>query len=288
LGGGCHTDCDNGSKCNVDCSGGGCDVLCDVGSTCSVTCKPTGTACQVTCSGGGVATCQGNCTMTACGDGAACDPTPDPSYNPQIVPADFSSNITNALSPFQPGSTWTLKSAAEEITITVLPDKKTVMGVECAVVRDTVKNPTTGDVIEDTYDWYAQHKDGSVWYFGEDTKNYSGGQVVSTHGSWEGGVNGAIPGIVMPASPTVTSPPTPYRQEYYPCEAEDEAEVVAVNESVTVPAGSYTACVRTRDFTRLDPATVEFKTYCPDVGVVLIQNAKTGEKLEELTQFTKP
>jgi hypothetical protein len=56
---------------------------------------------------------------------------------------------------------------------------------------------------EDTYDWYAQDKDGNVWYFGEDTKEFEGGQVVSTEGSWEAGKDGALPGIVMEADPRV-------------------------------------------------------------------------------------
>ena len=289
LGGGCHTDCDNGSSCSVACSGGGCDVVCDGGSTCTVTCKPTGTPCAVTCEGGGQATCaSGNCTVTGCGDGSACDPTPDPSYKPSIVPADFSSTIDNPLSPYRPGTTWQLESATENIAITVLPDTKKILGVDCVVVQDTVKDPKTGDLIEDTYDWFAQKKDGSVWYFGEDTKSYVNGKVVSTHGSWEAGVNGALPGVVMPASPKVTTPATAYRQEYLPCEAEDEAEVIAVDQSVTVTSGSYEGCIRTREFTRLEPTGAEYKTYCPDVGNVLVEDANTGERLEQLTKVTMP
>ena len=42
-----------------------------------------------------------------------------------------------------------------------------------------------------------------MWYLGEDTKEYEDGEVVSTEGSWEAGVDGALPGIVMPADPTV-------------------------------------------------------------------------------------
>jgi hypothetical protein len=217
-----------------------------------------------------------------------CDPTPDASYKPEIVPAEFSAVIDNPLSPFPVGATWTLESADEIITVTVLPQKKKILGVDCAVVRDTAKDPSTGELMEDTFDWYAQHADGSVWYFGEDTKEYVNGRVASTAGSWEAGVNGALPGVVMPASPAVSSPPAPYRQEYLPCEAEDQAEVVAVDQSVTVPSGSYTGCIRTRDFTRLEPGVAELKTYCPGVGNVLVQEAATGQRLEELTTFSIP
>ena len=289
LGGGCHTDCDNGSTCEVDCSGGGCDVVCDGGSTCTVTCKPTGSPCSVTCEGGGAATCvSGNCNVVGCGDASACDKTPDPSYHPVIKPADFTSTIDNPLSPWPPGATWAMKSSTEDITITVLSTKKTILGVECVVVQDTVKDPTTGDLVEDTFDWFAQDKDGNVWYFGEDTKSFVNGAVVSTHGSWEAGVDGALPGIVMPASPTVTKPPTPYRQEYLPCEAEDEAEVIETGVSIKVTSGSYKDCIRTREFTRLEPTGAEFKTYCPGVGNVLVEDAVTNERLEQLTTVTIP
>jgi hypothetical protein len=204
------------------------------------------------------------------------------------VPADFSSKIDNPLSPYPPGTIWSLESATEIITITVLAETKKIMGVDCVVVQDTVKDPKTGDLIEDTYDWFAQNKDGSVWYFGEDTREYLGGKVASTHGSWEAGVNGALPGIVMPATPKATTPPTPYRQEYLPCEAEDEAEVIAVNQSVTVTSGTYKGCIRTREFTRLEPTGAEYKTYCPDVGNVLVEDAITGERLEQLTKIEMP
>jgi hypothetical protein len=39
--------------------------------------------------------------------------------------------------------------------------------------------------------------------FGEDTAEYENGTVSSTKGSWEAGVDGAQPGIVMLAQPTV-------------------------------------------------------------------------------------
>ena len=80
----------------------------------------------------------------------------------------------------------------------VTSDTKLILGVPCTVVHDVVK--VNGKITEDTYDWYAQDKHGNVWYFGEDTKSYDNGHV-STEGSWEAGVDGAKPGIIMFANP---------------------------------------------------------------------------------------
>jgi hypothetical protein len=58
-----------------------------------------------------------------------------------------------------------------------------------------------GELIENTFDWYAQDVCGNVRYMGEKTREYENGQVVSTEGSWEAGVDGAYAGIVMPGDP---------------------------------------------------------------------------------------
>ena len=117
----------------------------------------------------------------------------------------------------------------ETITVEVLDERRDVMDVETIVVHDVVT--IDGEVIEDTYDWYAQDADGNVWYFGEDTTAYEDG-VASTEGAWEAGVGDAMPGIVMPATPAVSD--TGYRQEYDPGNAEDMGQVVLASDSVTV------------------------------------------------------
>ena len=53
-----------------------------------------------------------------------------------------------------------------------------------------------GELVEDTFDWYAQHQNGDVWYFGEEVKNYEGGILVDTDGSWAAGVSGARAGVL--------------------------------------------------------------------------------------------
>ncbi|MBI5500388.1 MAG: hypothetical protein HY907_09105 [Deltaproteobacteria bacterium] len=213
------------------------------------------------------------------GDEATC-PVIDTTYQPVIDPANFVAVVDNPLYPLVPGTTYTYEAGDETIVVAVTNETKLVQGVTCIVVRDTVT--VAGEVTEDTFDWYAQDRDGNVWYMGEDTKEYEDGVVVSTEGSWQAGVDGAKAGIIMKASPAVGDS---YRQEYLPCEAEDEAEVIATDEPVTVPAGSYLHCLRTHDSTRLEPALNEDKYYCPGIGVALEINLNTGGRLELVSRI---
>jgi hypothetical protein len=206
----------------------------------------------------------------------------DETYNPVITPSAFATSVDNPLSPLVPGTRFTYAAGAETIEVVVLPDKKVVLGVSCTTVHDVAR--VGNEIIEDTLDWFAQDITGAVWYFGEDTKEMSGGHVVDTEGSWEAGVDGAKPGIVIPATPTVGQR---YRQEYYACEAEDMGEVMELGASATVPFGSYEHCLRTRDFTPLEPEVNENKYYCPGVGLVLSVDVNSGER-EELIGIQNP
>ncbi|MBI5532136.1 MAG: hypothetical protein HY898_05455 [Deltaproteobacteria bacterium] len=186
-------------------------------------------------------------------------------YNPVINPSDYSTTIDNPFLPTIPGTVHTLKHADGNVTtMTVTSETKTIIGVTCVVVHDLVNAPG-GAVIEDTYDWYAQDKLGNVWYFGEDTKAYGADGSFSTKGSWTAGVNCAKPGIVMEANPKVGDS---YRQEYLAGEAEDKADILSLNESITVAAGSFTGCIMTKDYSELEPNKVEHKTFCKGVGFV--------------------
>lgn len=103
--------------------------------------------------------------------------------------------------------------------------------------------------------------------------------VVSTAGSWEWGVDGALPGIMMWADPAAHIGEA-YRQEYARGEAEDWGKVIATDESVTVPAGSFTGCIKTEDWDGLSSGR-EHKTYCHSVGVVLeVGKRGTGTRTE--------
>ncbi len=281
-GGGCVVDCDGESECTVDCPAGGCEVACDGDSRCTVFCGDGGDPCVVSCPGGGQATCTGNCDLSC----DVCDPTPDPDYMPEIDPANFTNVIDNPLFPLPVGAVWKYEAATEGelITVTVTSETVTVMGVDCVVVHDEARTPS-GDLIEDTRDWYAQDNEGNVWYFGEDTAEYVNGQVANRNGAWEAGVDGALPGIIMQAAPEKGMT---YYQEYLVCQAEDQGEVMALGESVSGPTGDYSDCVRIRDFSLLDPLADEFKTFCPGVGLVLTTDPETGDTLEELTSVELP
>jgi hypothetical protein len=224
----------------------------------------------------------------------ACDRTPEGpvievgsagSYRPVLDPAAFVDVVDNPYWPLIPGSTWVYEGSdadeVERIEVTVLPERRIVKGISAVVVRDTVT--VGGELKEDTWDWYAQDRLGNVWYLGEDTKEYEDGKVVSTEGSWEFGVDGALAGIVMEAAPKVGDA---YRQEYYRGEAEDMAEVVGLGGAERVKAGRYDSLVVIKEWNPLEPDVVEEKSYAAGVGVVLEQKVTGGDGRVELIQFT--
>ena len=182
-------------------------------------------------------------------------------YSPHINPSEFTTKVDNEYFPMEPGTTFLYEGGTEHGEMSVTHDTKKVMGVECVVVDDRAWE--SDKLIEKTYDWFAQDKEGNVWYFGEDTKEYDNGEVVSTKGSWEAGVDGAKPGIIMPADPKVGHS---YHQEYYPGEAMDMARVLSFDASVTVPYGSFDHVLETREWTPLQPGFSEKKYYVRGVG----------------------
>lgn len=203
-----------------------------------------------------------------------CDKLGGGVYAPEIDPQAFDNPIDNAYLPFPVGATWTYEGDTEDgleiIVIEVLPDTREIMGVECVTVRDTVT--IGGDLVEDTYDWYAQDDDGNVWYFGEISFNYADEWVEDIDGSWLAGVDGALPGIVMHGTPVVG---TTYRQEYWLGEAEDAATTLDVDASVTIGLGTFTGCIQTEDFLPPEPDALENKFYAPGIG--FLYETKPGE-----------
>lgn len=204
----------------------------------------------------------------------------DETYDPQIVPKNFVSKIDNKFLTFTPGTTFVYqaqtKDGLERNEVTVLDEKRMVMGVETTVVWDRVW--LDGELIEETKDWYAQDIQGNVWYFGEESKEYAAGEIVSLHGSWEAGINGAKPGIVMKASPQIGDV---YRQEYYAGVAEDMGEVVSLAETVLVPHDRLYNCLKTKDWNPLESSAAEYKYYCPEIGGVALEEVpEDNEKME--------
>jgi hypothetical protein len=209
----------------------------------------------------------------------------DKTYNPQIDPADFVSVIDNPYFPLTPGTTFTYEAETEDgretDVVTVTHDTKEILGVTCTVVRDTA---TLDDVIEeDTFDWYAQDKEGNVWYFGEFTTQFENGVPVGHEGSWEAGVDGAQPGIIMPADPQSGDS---YRQEFLAGVAEDMAKVLRLNASVSVPYGDFENCLETKEWSPLEPGVIEHKFYARGIGLVLVEELKGKTVRQELVDIT--
>ena len=190
-----------------------------------------------------------------------------PPYHPVIDPANFVAEITNPYFPMKPGKVFkyegTRDGVARRDEMTVTNEIKVIMGVPCVVVRDVASSDT--EIVEKTTDWYAQDKDGNVWYFGEDTAEYAKGKVTSTDGTWLAGVDGALPGYIMMAAPKVGDA---YRQEYRPGVAEDFAKVVKTDATAGGPSGKYENVVVTEDTDLLDKAKFEHKWYAQGVGII--------------------
>jgi hypothetical protein len=208
---------------------------------------------------------------------------------PKFDPCNYSNDgiVDNPYFTLTPGTTFTYEGETEDGTekniVIVTDETKEILGIKATVVWDRVW--LDEELIEETFDWYAQDKEGNVWYLGEDSKEYENGEVVSTEGSWEAGVDGAKPGIIMEADPQVGDS---YKQEYYVGHAEDQAEVVSLNEEVTVPFGTFTNCLQTSDSTPLEPTTGdEDKYYCTDVGGVVLEVAIDSGERSELVDFVQ-
>jgi hypothetical protein len=188
-------------------------------------------------------------------------------YNPVIDPAKFSDKITNPLFPLLKGRTLiydgTKDGKPEHVEMTVGKGTRKVTGVPCVIITDIVT--INGALEEKTVDWYSQDADGNVWYFGEDSKDYANGAVVSTAGTWEAGVDNAKPGIIMKAVP---KPGDFYRQESRPGVAEDRAKILRTDTTVKVPYGDLKRVLTTFDTDPLNPDKVENKWYAPGLGLV--------------------
>jgi len=212
---------------------------------------------------------------------------PQGSEQVELDPADFTTTIDNPYWPMAPGNSWVYRDVDVEggrkrVEVTVTGKTKVIMGIEARVVHDVVTEDA--DLVEDTFDWYAQDADGNLWYLGEDTKEYENGKVKTTEGSWQAGVDGAQAGIALPAAPKVGMT---YRQEYYAGEAEDKGEILSLNEKATVPFGAFEHVLMTRDSTPLEPKVLEHKFYARGIGPVLAVTVSGESGREELVRFVR-
>jgi len=203
-----------------------------------------------------------------------------------IDPADFVRTIDNEFFPLRPGTTFFYEGTSDGVPTSneffVTHDTKEILGVVTTVVRDLAFED--GVLAEKTFDWFAQDRDGNVWYFGEDTKLLDPeGNVISTEGSWEAGVDGAKAGIIMLAEPRVGNR---YFQEFAPGVAEDQAKVLSLNKSRCVRFGCFDDLLLTKEWTKLRPGVVDHKFYAEGIGFVLGVTVKGGDERTELVEIT--
>ena len=205
-----------------------------------------------------------------------------------LDPADFTTRITNPYWPMRAGSRWVYREtdsegARQRVVVTVTRKTKLIAnGITARVVHDAVTE--AGRPVEITDDWYAQDRAGNIWYLGEATTEYENGRPVSTRGSFEAGVDGAQPGVIMPAHPRRGQR---YREEHYPGQAEDRASIVSLREQAEVPAGHYRPALMTRNVNPLEPKVLEFKFYARGVGPVLAVGVSGGSDREELVRYRR-
>jgi hypothetical protein len=202
-----------------------------------------------------------------------------------IDPNNFVRVVDNPWFPLKPGSVYRYRGVKDgkpsTDVVRVTHRTKTILGVTTTAVSDRLY--IRGKLEEVTTDWYTQDLRGNVWYFGEDTKELdSNGRVKSTEGTWQAGVNGAKPGIYMPAHPRVGQSG---RQEFYKGHAEDHFKVVARNVSAKVPYGSFRHALKTKEWTPLEPGVIDNKYYVRGVGTVLERTVKGGNERNSLVSF---
>lgn len=210
----------------------------------------------------------------------------DPTSGSIMDTADFTDPVENTYFPLTIGTTYIYQGGDEgsiEVEMYVTDQTKEIMGVTTMVVRE--REWENGELTEDSLCWYANDNEGNVWYFGEDTReyDYNAVEMISTTGSWEAGVDGAEPGILMKADPQVGDV---YQQEYYKGEAEDMAEVLSLDASATVEYGSFDNCLQTKEWTALEPGVEEHKYYASGVGLLLEVAVTEGNERIELVEIT--
>ena len=200
--------------------------------------------------------------VIACGDSLGPDNTPR-------VPTSLDATVTNPFFPLPQGATQVFRTQTGgrlEIDSVTVSGTRVVHGFTATEVHDRVY--LADSLKEETYDWFAQDSAGNVWYVGEDTKEYAHGVVVSTEGTWQWGVHGALPGIIVWGD-TTGMVGKRYRQEYDVGNAQDVGKIVALNQTVTVPFGTLTGCIKTEEWSTLESVPHDNKFYCPQVGTAV-------------------
>jgi hypothetical protein len=191
----------------------------------------------------------------------------------EVNKADLVPTGTNAYITMQPGRVLRLKHGNETLTVTVLPDTERIDGVTTGVLEE--RETRNGQLVEVSRNFMATDRNtGDVYYFGEDVDNYKGGQVVDHDSAWRAGTGGARFGLMIPARPVVGQM---YYQEIAPNVAMDRVEVVAIDETVKTPAGTFEHCLHLRETTPLE-RDVSHKYYAPGIGIIKDDEFELAER----------
>ena len=223
-------------------------------------------------------TCQGGFEVRQ----ASCQKLGPGRYDPVIDPKNFTTTIDNPYFPLVPGTTFTYLTPNGRIkdVFAVTHHTRVINGVTCVQVHDSVY--TNDELTENTLDFFAQDREGNVWYFGENTAELENGLLATIEVSFLSGLNNDKAGIIMKAHP---APGDFYRQEFSLGNAEDYAETLNLNSRVVVPYGRFNDCLKSQETTPLEPDALEDKYYAPGVGNVLTVDRVTGER-DELISIT--
>jgi hypothetical protein len=219
--------------------------------------------------------------------GSSASTLPERDEQVELDPADFTTAIDNPYLPMTPGDRRVYRvtdaEGGRERAVATVTDgtKRIANGITARVVHTEVSEG--GEPIEDNHAWYAQDGAGNVWYLGERGRELANGRVESTKGSWEAGVDGAQPGVIMPARPAVG---LEYRHEHYAGVAEDRAEVFSLGERAGVPAGRFRDVVMIKETEGIERALLDYKFYARGVGPVLGIEVSAGSGREELVTYT--
>ena len=228
---------------------------------------------------------------------SACKLLGEGRYDPEFDAKDFDTDFSNLPNPNQyfpirPGNRWEYRTATEIDNVEILNATKLIDGVRCVVAHDAVK--VGGFITESTNDWYAQKKDGTVWYCGEETAEFETfrgdkpviPELVDISGHFKAGVERDKPGIIFLASPKKGDV---YLEEFSLANAEDVTQILTTTYSFgkfpnldhLVPRKlaellCSNDCVVTKNFSLLEPGIFAHKYYAPGIGVFLEVELDTG------------
>jgi hypothetical protein len=209
-------------------------------------------------------------------------------YAPHIIPQEFVEGISHSYFPHKIGQVlnYSVSEGANlySLSVTSTANSKMVMGVLCLGVHERGRGITAVGWTEDTWRWFAQDQDGNVWYFARETKKYDY-EAVTEDWSWRAGTNGAKPGRVMVGRPQEYVNKE-YQLDYVPGVSMTKAVVLGTNETVTVPFGTFSGCLKVKVFSDLETGSVEFMYFAPGTGLVLSEGMPKGGRRQQLVSIS--